>query len=92
MTMGKYAIMTSSIAPAARRDSRVDGQPAARVLLRLVLVNIANLEVGRPLDVPEMWIERGNSACVLLPMFMSSVPGRGVGSRSSRSSPERATG
>jgi hypothetical protein len=72
--------------PSSPGGSRVDDQPAARVLLRLVLVDIGDLEVGRPLDGPEMWSEHGNSSRVLLPVFMLSFPRRGVGSRSSRSS------
>jgi hypothetical protein len=49
-------------------------------LLRLILVNVADLEVGRPLDGPETRSECRNSASVLLPVFMSSILGRGVGS------------
>jgi hypothetical protein len=78
--------------PSSSDGSRVDNQPAARVLLRLILVDIGDLEVGRPLDGPKMWSERGNYSCVLLPVFMSSVPGRGVGSRSSLPSPEWVAG
>jgi hypothetical protein len=59
--------------------SRVDRQPAARVLLGLVLVDIGHLEVGRPLDGPKTWSKRGDSARVLLSMFVSLVPRRGVG-------------
>jgi hypothetical protein len=44
------------------------------------------------LDGPETGSKHVNSARILLPMFVSSVLGRGVGSRSSRPSQERATG
>jgi hypothetical protein len=77
--------------PGGPCSSRVDSQPATRVLLSLVLVDVGDLEVGRPLDGPELWSKRENSACVLLLVLMSSVLGRGVGSRSSRPSSERPT-
>jgi hypothetical protein len=91
-TMGKYAVVTSSVAPAAQHGSHVDSQPAAQVLLRLILVDVGDLEVGKPLDGPETRSERGNSTRVLLSVFMSSVLGRGVGSRSSRPSSVWAIG
>jgi hypothetical protein len=47
--------------PSSPGDSRVDGQPDAWVLLRLILVDVGDLEIGRPLDGPEMRSERGNS-------------------------------
>jgi hypothetical protein len=78
--------------PSSPGSSRVDGQRAARVLLRLIFVDVGDLEVGRPLDGPEMQSECGNSARVLLTVFISSVLGRGVGSGLSRPSPEWATG
>jgi hypothetical protein len=65
--------------------SCIDDQPAFRVLLRLVLVDVGDLEVRRPLDGSETGSKRGNSACILLLMFVPLVLGRGVGSRSSRS-------
>jgi hypothetical protein len=77
--------------PGGPGDSRVDGQPVARVLLRLILVNVGDLEVGGPLNGPETRSKRGDSARVFLSMFMRLVLGRGVGSVSSRPSPERAT-
>jgi hypothetical protein len=93
--MGKYVVITSSVALAARRDSRVDGQPAARVLLGLVLVDVGDLEVGRPLDGSETRSKRGDPARVFLSRQLSvlvwSVPGRGVSSVSSRPSPKRPT-
>jgi hypothetical protein len=39
--------------PGSPSDSRVDGQPATWVLLRHVLVDVGDLEVGRPPDGPE---------------------------------------
>jgi hypothetical protein len=47
--------------PSSPGDSRVNGQPAVRVLLRLILVDVGDLEVGRPLDGPETRSEQGNS-------------------------------
>ena len=66
--------------PSGPGSGCIDGQLASRVLLRLVFVDVGDLEVGRPLDGPETLSERGNSARILLQMFMSSVLGRGVGS------------
>jgi hypothetical protein len=77
--------------PGGPGDSCVDGRPTARVLLGLVLVDVGDLEVGGPLDGTETWTEIENSACVFLSAFVLSVLGRGVGSVSSRPSPERAT-
>jgi hypothetical protein len=71
--------------------SPVDDQPAARVLLGLVLIDFGDLEVGGPLDGPETRSKRGNSACVFLSVFMRSVPGRRVSSVSSRPSPKWPT-
>jgi hypothetical protein len=70
----------------------MDGQPASWVLLRLVLVDIGDLEVWGPLDGPETRSKRGYSTCVFLSTFMVSVPGRGVGDVLSRPSPDQATG
>jgi hypothetical protein len=77
--------------PGGLGGSHVDNQPVARVLLRLVLVDVGDLEVGRPLDGPETWSKCGKSTRILLPVFASLVLGRGVGNRSSRPSPERPT-
>jgi hypothetical protein len=71
---------------------RIDGQPASLVLLRLVLVNIGDLEVWGPLDGPETRSKHEYSTCIFLSTFMVSIPGRGVGDVSSRPSPDRATG
>jgi hypothetical protein len=78
--------------PSGLGGSRIDGQPASRVLLRFVLVDVGDLEVWGPLDGPETWSKRGYSTCVFLPSFMVSVPGRGVGVVPSRPSPNRAAG
>jgi hypothetical protein len=62
-----------------------------QVLLRLVLVDVGDFEVRGPLDGLETWSKREDSTCVLLSVFMTSVPGRGVGDVSSRLSPDRAS-
>ena len=72
-------------------DSRVEGQPAARVLLGLVLVDVGDLEVGGPLDGPKTWSKREDPARVFLLVFVRSVPRRGAGSESSRLTPTQAT-
>jgi hypothetical protein len=69
----------------------VDGQPAPRVLLGLVLVDVGDFEVGGPLDGPKTRSKRRDPACVFLSAFVRSVPGRGAGGVSSRPSPGRAT-
>jgi hypothetical protein len=56
----------------------VDGQPTSRVLLRLVLVDVGDLEVMGPLNGPKTWSERRYPTHVLLPTMMMLVPGRGV--------------
>jgi hypothetical protein len=56
----------------------VDGQPASRILLRLVLVNVGDFEVRGPLNGPEAWSERRYSTRVLLSSMMMFIPGRGV--------------
>jgi hypothetical protein len=71
---------------------RIDDQPASWVLFRLIFVEVGDLEVRRQLNGPEMRSKRGDSACILLLLFTPSVSGRGVGTRSSRSSPERIIG
>jgi hypothetical protein len=78
--------------PSGPGGGRIDGQPASRVLLRLILVDVGDLEVRGPLDGPETRSKRGYSTCVFLSTFMVSVLGRGVGDVSSRPSPNRATG
>jgi hypothetical protein len=77
--------------PSGSCSSRVDSQPVTRVLLRLVLVDVGDLEVGRPLDGPELWSKHENSARVLLLVLVSLVLGREVGSRSCQPSLERPT-
>jgi hypothetical protein len=68
----------------------VDSQPASRILLRLVLVNIGDFEVRGPLNGPETWGERRYSKRVLLSMMVMSVLGRGVVDVVPRSSSGRA--
>jgi hypothetical protein len=69
----------------------VYSQLAPWVLLRLVLVDVGDFEVWGPLDGPETWSKRGDSACVFLSSFIMSVMGRGVGGASSQPSPDWAT-
>jgi hypothetical protein len=64
--------------PSGSGGGGVDGQPASRILLRLVLVNVGDFEVRGPLNGPEAWSECRYSTCVLLSSMMMSVPGRGV--------------
>jgi hypothetical protein len=90
--MGKYTVITSSVTPRGPSGGCVDGQLAPQVLLGLVLVDVGDFEVGRPLDGPETWSKRGDPACVFLSTFVRSVPERGAGGVSSRSSSGRATG
>jgi hypothetical protein len=78
--------------PSSPGRGRIDGQQASRVLLRLIFVDIGDLEVRRPLNGPETRSKCGDSARILLPMFVLPIPGRGVGTRSSRPSPERNIG
>jgi hypothetical protein len=77
--------------PGGLGGGRVDGLPAPRVLLRLVLVDVGDFEVRGPLDGPETRSKRGYSTCVFLSAFMVSVPGRGVGDVLSRPSLDQAT-
>jgi hypothetical protein len=77
--------------PCGPGGGRVDGQPATWVLLGLVLINIRDLEVGGPLDGPEMWSKCRDFARVLLLAFMRLILGRGAGSMSSQPSSDRAS-
>jgi hypothetical protein len=69
----------------------IDDQPASRVLLRLVFVDVGDLEVWGPLDGPETWSKRRYSTRVLLLMVVVLVPGREVANVPSRPSPGSAT-
>jgi hypothetical protein len=44
--------------PSGSGGGGIDGQPASRILLRLVLVDVGDFEVMGPLYGPEMWSER----------------------------------
>jgi hypothetical protein len=78
--------------PSGSGSGGIDGQPASRVLLRLVLVNVGDFEVRGPLNGPETWSERRYSTCVLLSTMMMSVLGRGVVDMVPRPSPGRTAG
>jgi hypothetical protein len=59
-------------------SSGIDGQPASWVLLRLVLVNVGDLEVRGPLNGPDTWSKRQYSTRVFQSTVVVSVLGRGV--------------
>jgi hypothetical protein len=64
--------------PSGPGSGGIDGQPASRVLLRLVVVDVRDLEVRGPLDGPETWSKRRYSTRVFLSTVVVSVLGRGV--------------
>jgi hypothetical protein len=64
--------------PSGSGGSGVDGQPASRILLGFIFVNVGDLEVREPLNGPEAWSKRQYSTRILLSSMMMSVPGRGV--------------
>jgi hypothetical protein len=64
--------------PSGSCGGGVDGQPASRILLRLVLVDVGDLEVRGPLNCPKTWSECRHPTHVLLSVTMMSVPWRGV--------------
>jgi hypothetical protein len=69
----------------------VDDQPASRILLRFIFVDVGDLEVRRPLNGPEAWSKRRYSTTVFLSSVMMSFPGRGVVVVVPRPSPGGAT-
>jgi hypothetical protein len=77
-----------------RRVVRVDDQPASRVFLGLVFINIGDFEVRRPLDGSKPRGEGGDPARFpfLLSMIVSLVPRRGASLISPRPSQHRALG
>ena len=77
--------------PSGLGGSGVDSQPASRILLGLIFVNVGNLEVSGPLNGLEAWSKRRYSTRVLLSSMMMSVPGRGVVVVVPRPSPGGAT-
>jgi hypothetical protein len=86
--MGKYAVITSSVAPAAQAAVVYT---ASWVLLRLVLVDVGDFEVWGSLNGLETRSERGYSTRVLLSTIVVSVLGRGVANVLPRPSPGCAT-
>jgi hypothetical protein len=66
------------VCPSGSGGGGVDGQPASRILLRLIFVDVGDLEVRGPLNGPKAWSKRRYSTRVLLSSMMMSVPGRGV--------------
>jgi hypothetical protein len=50
--MGKYAVITSLVAPSGLGSGCIDDQLASWVLLRLVFVNVGDLEVWGAIEWP----------------------------------------
>jgi hypothetical protein len=74
--------------PSSLGDGCIDDQPAPQVLLRLIFVDVGDLEIRRPLDGSEAKGKHGDPARSLLSMIMSLIPGRGVSVRLPRPSLE----
>ena len=64
--------------PGGSGSGSVDGQPASRILLRFIFVNVEDLEVRGSLNGSEAWSKRRYSTTVFLSSVMMSFPGRGV--------------
>jgi hypothetical protein len=77
--------------PSSSSGGGVDGQPASRILLRLVLVDVGDFEVRGPLNGPKARSECRYSTCVLLSSMMMHFLGRGVVVVVPRPSPGHAT-
>jgi hypothetical protein len=77
--------------PSGSGSGGVDGQPASRILLRFIFVDVGDLEVRGPLNGPEAWSKRRYSTTVFLSLVMMSFPGRGVVVMGPRPSPGGAT-
>jgi hypothetical protein len=76
--------------PSGSGGGGVDSQPASRILLRLVLIDVGDFEVWGPLNGPKTRSECRYSTCVLLSSMMTPVLGRGVVVVVPRPSPGRA--
>jgi hypothetical protein len=77
--------------PSGSGGGGVDGQPASRILLRFIFVDVGDLEVRGPLNGPEAWSKRRYSTTVFLSSVMMSLLGRGVVVVVPRPSPGGAT-
>jgi hypothetical protein len=77
--------------PGGSGGGGVDGQPASRILLRFIFVDIGDLEVRGALNGPEAWSKHRYSTIVFLSSVMMSFPGRGVVVVVPRPSPGGAT-
>jgi hypothetical protein len=77
--------------PSSSGGGGVDGQPASRILLRFVFVDVGDFEIRRPLDGHDAWGKGRYSTHVLLSLMMMSLPGRGAVVVVPRPSPGGAT-
>jgi hypothetical protein len=77
--------------PSGPGSGCIDGQPASRVLLGLVFVDVGDLEVWGPLNGSETWSKRRYSTHVFLSTTVVPVLGRGVADVLSQPSPGSAT-
>jgi hypothetical protein len=77
--------------PSCSGSSGVDGQPASRILLRFIFVDVGDFEVRGQLNGPEAWSKRRYSIGVFLSSVMMSFLGRGVVVVVPRPSPSGAT-
>jgi hypothetical protein len=64
--------------PGGSGSGSVDGQPASRILLRLIFVNVGYPEIRGPLNGSKTWSKCRHSTCVLLSSRIMSVSGRGM--------------
>jgi hypothetical protein len=72
--------------PSGLGSGCIDGQPASQVLLRLIFVDVGDLEVWGPLNGPETQSKHRYPTRVFLSTTVVLVPGRGVADVLSRPS------